>query len=937
MKSVFRSFIKKHRVIQTVAAILIVCMGLADASLYTRYVSSENDISNEMYLITEEHEIDNALADGSYDGNNSDSPSTENGIVEIVNGKQKFVVLEIVPSESRGVVGYTISGCEPFENAKGVWNSSKNEYIVTPEQMKDAYLDAYLNKNPGKDNNSSSQNNIPNALKELNSQINNQGVTYPFSFGTSDNGGGKYKGYYKYVGHNMGVYAYVGENYNGGYKDIEMTSRFYDYDSSKSYDYIFVYDASSSRTEDKNTDYNRRVRIIHNEKFIKDCMGKTDATTWRNNHACKVITRSPANVTMEDINEADVVFVANAREAVYYQWAREINNFLNGKNANEGKNSQFSETNDFRKINDTDFTGFEKTARLYERIVVREDCAIITEKGSFTGFKGNGIKTNLDKLLAMVYFVEKGGKRCEGRLLFTDFMKKYTSEPGTEFMKHREEFDAHRTWGWREEDETMGWIADPEYPDYRAMSLRVDIQDPVAEKNSPNYYYMHVHTGGGTVNGHVGHPIVVHAEDAITGGYFENGILIPKKGGPENLYPVTIVRNDDYMFKDANLTLIRNTMQRLGYYKDDDGYYKCRHGYESMSNTTDYIYIDNDGTLKVVNDYSSNDGKQYWFNIDYDGRIDPNSYSFRRIKWDAKDYDVWPWDSELTFWFFKTGYTDNNTGNYIGYDNYPGFRGNMHMWYDYNYFRNDKTRITATTNDNFMVGTVYRNSVFVQENEMFKTDTENWIFKSIDGRQFAREESDSSHVENYSKKDYTISMNILNGDGVNESPTAISKNKTLYYNEYELNKILLDESSANKAKIPIKLRLKSSCTMNYVSVHVGGKTGPVMVRYKFGAGDNGMEPEDEDITVTGSPGNRSLILTAKNTIDGTGYPETRTPGGEPIYTYEGAIYDVLADPNYKNKRNAKFTVELNVKLPDGSSKSVFDDITIVKRDFFQLD
>ena len=232
-----------------------------------------------------------------------------------------------------------------------------------------------------------------------------------------------------------------------------------------------------------------------------------------------------------------------------------------------------------------------------------------------------------------------------------------------------------------------------------------------------------------------------------------------------------------------------------------------------MSNTTDYIYISNDGTLKIDNKYSSDMGP-YWYRIDYDGGLD-GAYAFRRRIWDARDYTTWPWDYNMSVWFMKR---KDETPN--SYD------CNMHMWYDYNAFRGDSDRYTAHTGDSPFNHT-YKNETLMEENAMMKGT---WIKDALAGREIKREETDDTHVVEKAKKDYYISMNILNGDGVNKNGLPGSNNKTLYYNQYEKDDIQAYETANGKARITIIIRIKSSCKLLNIKVY-DGSTGSVIATY----------------------------------------------------------------------------------------------------------
>ena len=253
---------------------------------------------------------------------------------------------------------------------------------------------------------------------------------------------------------------------------------------------------------------------------------------------------------------------------------------------------------------------------------------------------------------------------------------------------------------------------------------------------------------------------------------------------------------------------------------------------------------------------------------------------------------------------------------------------NLHMWYDYNAFRGDSDRYTGHINDSPFDHT-YRNETLMEENGMMKGT---WISDALSGRKVKREEvNDPDHMVDGPNMDYYISMNILNGDGVNETNPA-ARNKTLYYNQYELDDIAAYETAGGNAKIPLNIRVRSSCKIKDITVHKNTVTGPELVSYSINS-DVGLT----GLSASGTRG-RTLTLTPDNVMDETGtYPELKTdPGKVPIYTYEGQIFDVTID-NYRSKRNAKFFVVLTVEAPDGSEKKVSDEITIVKRDFFMLD
>ncbi len=979
MKRIYHH-INRVRIAQMIAMLLIVCMGSADASIYLNHLQSEENIEDGFCVIKEEHELETAMADGHYDGNNSDSESKDSGIVVSSEGKHLFNILEIVPTEKKGIIGYTIGGCEPFEEAKGI--KSGNDYIVTPQQMRTAYMDALVNPTPGAytehQTNADSvldSNTLAGYLKSINAKMIDSSVTEPFSFVM-----GNYNGYYKKVPNGKGVYALDSRSGN----DAVMHSRFY-YNSGN-FNYIFVYsDAPSTDPDDINVTNHKRVKYTNNDKFIVDFLGVSDPQTWKEAHVTEVVTRTPANTTLEDIERADIIFINNGDQMDYYKYAVKVKNLMKGENEANNISDMFSPT--------IDFDSFEKVIKIYERVVVREDVAIVVEKLVCPNKTTDGFTTNMHKLMCMLFYVNKGSEQFAGRDLFTDYLKRYTSEPGKEYMELRKLYKDNKKWV--AEGDGGHWEADPHFPDYRAISLR-----STEDESNPSYYYMHTHN-----DWHVGHPLVLSQDMAITGGSFNsNGVLEPIRGGSANLHPITLERTDKSMFEDAHIDYKERTsnvkdtsiyygrretnswyeadpngeyVQMGGYnefdsngnwiryidmyydipadgnyrgkqrftrkanyefYSDPNGEYVLKNGqyviatdddviykgleiyyhegaYESMSNTTDYIYIDNNGTLKIDNKYSSDIGP-YWYRIDYDGGIN-GAYAFRRRIWQAQDYTTWPWDADLSVWLMKR---KDETPN--SYD------CNLHMWYDYNAFRGDADRYTGHINDSPFDHT-YRNETLMEENGMMKGT---WISDALAGRKIKREEeNDIKHMVDGPKTDYYISMNVLNGDGVNETNPA-ARNKTLYYNQYEEDDIKAYETNNSIAKIPLNIRVRSSCKIKEIKVYMNSLTGPVLVSYNIND-DVGLT----ELSASGSPGGKTLTLTPDNVMDESGvYPELKTdPGKIPIYTYEGQIFDVTSD-NYMNKRNAKFIIELAAEAPDGSIKKVTDEITIVKRDFFNL-
>ena len=114
----------------------------------------------------------------------------------------------------------------------------------------------------------------------------------------------------------------------------------------------------------------------------------------------------------------------------------------------------------------------------------------------------------------------------------------------------------------------------------------------------------------------------------------------------------------------------------------------------------------------------------------------------------------------------------------------------------------------------------------------------------------------------------------------------------------------------------------------------------------LGTLDKDLDNTVTSITATGS-GGKSLTLTrTSGTYDAeTGVPklsdgsEDRTSNDPDTsalkYTFDGNINDVTYD-RYVDRRNTKIEVKLYAEAPDGSEKSISDELTIVMRDFFML-
>ena len=938
MKNILFWFRKKTKVMQIVATGLILCMGLADVSLYMRYASGQKDVVDDFCVVTEKHEMETALADGHYNGNGSDSENGDSNEIEIAEGKSLFNILEIYPTEKKAIIGYTIGGCEPFEVEEIVENGKVK---VSKQTLRMAAMDALVNPKPGASdgNDQNIVNNYARAkyLKEMNSKLNeNPQKTYPFTFEHSKT----YDGYYKYVGNNKGFYRID----NPKTVNQKVESRFYS-SGHNDYNYIFVYGEATSESRDVPVTAEKRIRYINNEKFIKDWLGESDVKKIKDKYVFEVTTRTPVTVTIEDIERADLILMNDAYKGDHFKFALELQNDLYGESDIDKDNGLhfYSPGKDGNVAvnNRIDFRNFEKVIKIYERVVVREDVAFVAEKTCCTEYYGGEIQkinTNIRKLMFMLFYVKQGNDLMAGRDVFTDFFKRYTDSPGETFGP--DPADPTKTITYYEMRKRH--LADPTaYPvDYRAASLKRNKANP----DQPNYYYMHM-----SASYHVGHPLVIDKNTCITGAQTEsvsvdtgNGtttVTMPVLDKNGNIIPLhdadtiesrklTIETKHPEMFTDAGFTKYNNQRARdeKKYYETNGiSYYK--YCYQSMSNTTDYIYIDNDGKLTVSTKYSSDqnvndDYWNYWYKIDADFDPVDGSSTFRRRKWSAKVWDEeWPWDSSGDGGYLTEWLMHRKTEGYI-YD------CNMHMWYDYYAQAGAAGMKEYTTVKQPPFGTTYRNESLMEENGFFKS---NWIKNALENRVIRREKTDANHIVNRTKKKYYISMNILNGDGVNNTNPA-ARNKVLYYNQYEKDDIVAYEAANTTiSRIPINIRLKTSCKL--LRVRVINDAGTVIANYDINSNPG-------NTTITSSSGGKTLELKPVHELDSTNFPKQRIdgdPDNTPIYSYEGQIFNVT-NTYYLNKRNAKFRVEFTALLPDNKTeKTIDDEITIVKRDFFMLD
>lgn len=889
-------------------------------------------------------------ADGVWNGKGSYSEVGGEGEYNSDIARRRFNVLEILPTEKKAVIGFTIAGCEPFDVGEEFEVGGE---VITNAQMKEAYMDALINKNPGSssanDNNTIQNDSKLKEIEEMAGKIDEDSPTEPYTIEK----GKVYKGYYKNVGNNKGVFRVESDDGNG---NAVMQSKFY-YKGNNDFNYIFVYsDKKSSTTGDINVVDHKRFKYINNDMFIKDFLEESDPAEWRKTHTIEVTTKAPQNVTLKDIDKADVIIVNNGNKMVYHETSLHLHNRVAGvSNESTDGSKVFSKDIDFKYT--TEHPAFELVSRIYERVVVREDVAFLASRNCMSD---TTFDTNMRKLMCMLYYVDKmesynTGNKDEngndiyadrqvsfaGRDIFMNFMKRYVDEPGKEFMTRRNEY---------ENNKDKDYDTSKLYPDYRAPSLRTG-----------EYYqgkpYMHF------VNDwHVGHPLVLDKGSAISGGrygyiddagqYIEDGILRPIYEAGDSA-KVQMQRTNPNMYNNAGIDYYVETMEIEdtsryyvkspywnGYDQNSNGDYLqiggpvydiygnqvswteptyekrngrkayknvaiyCHDAYNSMSNATDFVYIDDWGTLQISDKYSSSKGS-YWYKIDPDpnGGIN-DEFAYRTISWDAASYRSWPWITNGTFmgkWLFHSG--DN------------GNSANLHMWYDYVAWGSYRPGNIPNGDQ------TYKNESLSIENGMLKSGL---LRDALSGRKVKRENEGKSNIIENVKKSYYMSMNIVNGDSVTpELATGgakdFNRNKTIYINRYELD---------GMTTLPINIEIVTSHPIKSISVSKADRTGNKK-------GDIATYSSASGVLKGG--GTLNTVTLTDETDKHEGYDSSGKPKNydseKDYYKYYMSGEIKLNKANFSTKANNTILIEVwNTVSPDPAK----DLITIVTRDFFGL-
>ncbi len=887
--------IKKEYVKNIIAGIVVITMAVADLMIALQIPAVEY----------EEHEIETYLADGNYNGTDSSFEIT-NGSDDTIDSLETithFNILEIVRGEGLGTLGFFLDGYEPVLKDKP----------ENTQEMRHAAMDAFANEITG------TENGYDQLTQYFQAFIARDGIGGKRPFTITH---GKYTGYYKYVGKGKGFYSVYNNSVDKASHKAQMISKFYNNGSGRDNDYIWV---ESNQTVDEilNSDYidkekdivvtnHRKMKYVNNDSFLttmydtksydseNNSYSDSSVEDWKKTHKINLKTvvwsdiddmKNDSENPIDLIQWADLIYISNG-DGPYCGDAYAMYQAANpGTYTNRGS------------LPGLNLESFDQVIDIYERVAVREDVALVVDANQIrVDNSANGVNTNFKKLIAMLFLVKNindenpiGGS---GRLMFMDYMKRYTSEPGKYTdAKGRNIYELQQT--------------DPRYipPGLRGKSER----------------YMHFYQYN------PGHPLVRNIGDAITGGHYNSNGILEAEHESSKAIPRRIRRSSKDYYEAIRIWERRATNPR-GYYIEeqplndtaDSSLFKysdpyaaarehkyCIDAYESMSNTTDYMYIDDNGTLHRDPYYSSDNG--YWYCIDEDDKGEGyNWHCYKRIYWDKQDWESWTWEMAgtdcLKYWWFDKDSTRNQSGN-------------LHLRYDYHNYGG--YRALTTPED----GT-YNNQSFRSENKIF---TGNYFKDALGGRKEKREYTDTNpdHVERVgTPKYFFLSVNIENGDGVNVTQKG---NKVMYINDYEI-----DEGITNS--LPINFVVRSS--ENISKIEILKKTGSVdPVALSPAISYSPLPAYDNDVTDITKPlkfgGTSNLVL---NPLDSEIPAQDTEHHNLKIYKYGGSTgVDLKKDPYFKSGSNNRFVLRVWIQPIEGRpGKYVDDEICIVKRGFFDL-
>lgn len=473
---------KKRILFHMIALGMIICMSLADVSMYVRLIMAD---PSDTFIVEEKRELSKAMADGEWTGKGSDYPVGGDDTYDDVKEKTCFNILEIVPDKRMAMVGFTIAGCEPYDPM---------------------ILDALVNKKPGDEQEQYAWcpklNGV--ALTDLAMNTGSSSAMY-YIFG-------EWNGYYEYVGPDEGVYAIVSEpngnrvSYDSNnkpqyVKDIIMQSKYADNKGSviTGYDYKWVegdqslsfetanvayktaikYDTNGNRIsvadEDKIYVYKHaKHKYVNNELFLctmsNFCPGLDGAKgicsgvnnygspsyassyslnsyasvieEWRKDNAIKVYTKEPGEVTTKDVDEADFIIICRGDSDGSYNMAFRLYNSIHGTGGNK---KEISSQNDFS-------TNVLKS--IYKHVVGKSndqpyDCAIAYS--CETAPSPQYFNTNVGRLGCMLFYINNSvadehlapgeSKAGTGRDFFRNLLPDYEQDANGNVIEENSKID----------------------------------------------------------------------------------------------------------------------------------------------------------------------------------------------------------------------------------------------------------------------------------------------------------------------------------------------------------------------------------------------------------------------------------------------------------------------------------------------------------------
>ncbi len=413
-------------------------------------------------------------ADGIFTGKGSDYEDIEHGKHGYseqvwVEGKDAYGiinVLEIVPDERMGFLGYTIGGCEPLGDS-----AEEKAWI----------MDGMANNSAGSESNAWHNPYYKDKFSAVSTSSDVPAMTYEFGY---------YTGYFKKVSPNCGVYAMGNVTYDGErVSNVVMVSKFANNAESNDgkYDYVWI---ESPKDEDGNYtqknlyttesqlkagepiyvyDY-KKTKYLNNEEFLtiiypaKVESGEntytadgtngaysTDsntemtsvntnnlkaaelfkvATNSNGNKGIKIFTRTPSQLQLDEnkslIDNVDLIVMANSGDGTYEAALAAYKKRYEGTGLKTDDQLNIG-TNNRGKYDAGNDLSFEQLMKIYKRVVVDENLAIACSHTC--GSRGN-LETNISKLMFMLYYVNSKDEDSEGtggsgRKMFMDFMDSY--------------------------------------------------------------------------------------------------------------------------------------------------------------------------------------------------------------------------------------------------------------------------------------------------------------------------------------------------------------------------------------------------------------------------------------------------------------------------------------------------------------------------------